>query len=518
MTSLTQVRYDRRVRVLVEVRGGPADWQEAEQRFDAHGWPVRGFRSDGEGVLATVLERDPGARVYEVEVRLFGAARRCDRGAADRLRKVMRAARVEAYVRRAEPLDRDRDLLSNWRVFSTDHRRPGGHPGWRRFLTRRAVMLGRYDIDGVVSGTPRQALMLARAEPFGRVAPSPVAVRPLDGRWREPSKYWCEEEFERRLSRLVFWAFLTAAALVLVSGAVGLARWFWILVACLGVYRTMRAGWDLFREGRPGGVGLALLLVLLLSVMGLGVFNGDGTGWTPEQIVVTVTVIGVIAGLRLLVRQWSWGEWAAWAVPLAATLAISSFVAAGSVPHALYADGLDLSPDDLGVPPVWQVLAGLKLLMMFSLVMVLPAWWGFARHHHHGYAAPGDGFNIVLYVFVLLLMLAGATLQALHSAEVAVNRTVAAAERGETPPSFFGVEPAWTCVTPMVALTQLPGEGPPLNPGTPYLSFGTAGGIAVLWDRSAERPVKIPASRIWLEPVTSGTASCAAGDARSGQR
>ncbi|MEH0443628.1 hypothetical protein QA811_08075 [Streptomyces sp. B21-102] len=458
--------------------------------------------------MAAALDQDPGARVYEVEVRLFGAAKRCDRGAADRLRKVMRGARIEAYVRRAEPLNRDRHVLSNWRVFSTDHRHPGGRPGWRRFLMRRAVMLGRHDVDGIVSGTPRQALRLARAEPFGRVAPQAVAVRPLDGRWRDSVKYWREEEFERRLFRLVRWAFLPAAALVFAFGAADPAQWFWILVACLGVYRTARAGWGLYREGRPADVGLALLLVSLFTVIGLGVLDSDGTVWTPEQIVVAGTVIGVIAGLRLLVRQWSWGEWVAWVVPLVATVVISSFVAAGSVLHALYADGLNLSPDDLSVPPIWQVVAGGKLLTMFSLVMVLPAWWGFARHRHHGYAAPGDGFNIVLYVFVLLLMLGGATVQALQSAEAAVNRTTEAAERGEDPPPYFGVEPTWTCVHPVVELEQLSGEGPPLDPRTPYLSFGVTGDNAVLWDRSAGSPVKIPASRIWLKPAESGTEPC----------
>ncbi|WP_330291477.1 hypothetical protein [Streptomyces sp. NBC_00576] len=434
------------------------------------------------------------------------------------MRKVMRRARIEAYVRRAEPLNRDRHMLSNWRVVSTDHRHFDGRPRWRRFLMRRAVLLGRYDIDGIVSGTPRQALRLARAEPFGRDAPAAVAVRPLDGRWRESVRYWREEEFEHRLFRLVFGAFLPAAAIVFAFGAIGLAQCFWILVACLGAYRTARAGWELYREGRPADVGLALLLVLVFTVMGLGVFDSDGTGWTPEQIVVTVTVIGVIAGLRLLVRQWSWGEWVAWVVPLVATVAISSFVAAGSVLHALYADGLSLSPDDLGVPPIWQVLAGGKLLMMFSLVMVLPAWWGFARHRHHGYAAPGDGFNIVLYVFVLLLMLGGATLQALQSAKAAVNLTVEAVARGEGPPSYFGVEPAWMCVQPVVELDRLSGEGPPLHPRTPYLSFGTSGNNAVLWDRSAASPVKIPASRIWLKPAESGTAPCAVSDVQSEKR
>lgn len=41
-------RYDQRVRALVEVRGGPDDWDEAQRRFDVHGWPVRGCSDAGE--------------------------------------------------------------------------------------------------------------------------------------------------------------------------------------------------------------------------------------------------------------------------------------------------------------------------------------------------------------------------------------------------------------------------------------------------------------------------------------
>ncbi len=110
------MRYDRRVRVFVEVCGGPDDWHEAERRFEAQGWPVREYHSDGEGPLATALPRDPESRVYEFGARLFGAAKGCDRGAVDRVRKIMRKARTEAYVRRAESLDRDREMLANWRM------------------------------------------------------------------------------------------------------------------------------------------------------------------------------------------------------------------------------------------------------------------------------------------------------------------------------------------------------------------------------------------------------------------
>jgi hypothetical protein len=145
---------------------------------------------------------------------------------------------------------------------------------------------------------------------------------------------------------------------------------------------------------------------------------------------------------------------------------------------------------------------------MLSLVMIVPAWWGFAKHRHHRYATPGDGTNIILNVCLFVAMLAGAGLQAWDSAATAVDRTVAAAARGEDPPSYFGVEPEWTCVRLAVPAGELAGEGSPLKPGRPYLSFGVAGETAVLWDPATREPVKLPANQVWLGPAESGNVTC----------
>ncbi|MFE9686931.1 hypothetical protein [Streptomyces sp. NPDC006285] len=257
-----------------------------------------------------------------------------------------------------------------------------------------------------------------------------------------------------------------------------------------------------------------LLLMAFFAASGLGLLDGDGRGWTRRQILMTALVSGVAAGLWLLVRQWSWGEWIAWAVPLVVTLALSSFLAAGSVLHALYADGLSLSPNDIEVPAVWKVLAAVKLLALLSPVLVVPAWWGIARHRHHFYAAPGERLNGVLNACLFLVMLGTVTLQALDSARTAVDRTTRAAERGGEPPSYFGIQPQWTCVEPAVPLARLSGEGPRLSPERPYLSFGVAGGTAVLWDRTTREPLKLRASQVRLTPAGSGATG--SGTTRSG--
>ncbi|MDR3083815.1 MAG: hypothetical protein LBV60_23350, partial [Streptomyces sp.] len=298
-----------------------------------------------------------------------------------------------------------------------------------------------------------------------------------------------------------------AAALSVAAQAVPASLWFWIRLALAGAARAARAGWRLFPDGKMMGAVLVLLVSGFFTAAGRGLLGSEG--WTPSSMYYTVLVLGVVTGLWLLVRQWTWGEWVGWAVPLVITLLISSFVAAGSVLHALYADGLDLSTSDLDVPPLWQFTASLKLVSMLAYVLVLPAWWGIARHRHHFYAAPGERTNVVLHVLIFVALLTITAGIALDSTSQAVERTKAAAERGTKPPAYFGVEPSWTCVRTTAALRNVPGEGPALNPDRPYLLINVAGSTIVLWDPVADEPVKLPADKAWLAPTGSGKGTCA---------
>lgn len=133
-------RYDQRVRAFVEVRGGAADWELAGERFAAHGWPVRDSAPAGEGPLGDAVEARPDSRVYEIEVRLPGIAKGADLGAARRVAKALRAARVEGYVRRADVLHRDRERLPYWRAVDTSARpRPATSSFSRRLYSARIV-------------------------------------------------------------------------------------------------------------------------------------------------------------------------------------------------------------------------------------------------------------------------------------------------------------------------------------------------------------------------------------------
>lgn len=502
-------RYDRRVAALVEVRGGAHDWAEAERRFEAHGWPVRGHRPRGAGPTRGVLDDNPDSRVYDVEIRLPGAARGCERGAAYRLAKAMKAARIEAYVLRVEAIVRDREAGSRWQVYGTAHRSRSPMPRWRRRVVRWVERLHHYDTGIQVFGGPRQALRLARADPaHGYDATARVAVRPLDERWRHPERYWGEEEGDRRLYAMAMWALGTAISAVFAFGCAGFARWFWSLATVLALLTTLSRGRRLYRTPSLEGAVIALVAVATVTAILLRPGSDDWAANARREAVIFLALLVVSAGLWLLVRQWTWGEWAAWVIPLLITLGTSTFLTTGSLLHALYADSLGLSPDDISVPSIWQLVATLKLLELLSLVMAVPAAWGYARHFHYARATPGEGFNGLLYVLLLIVLLGGSAGLALNSAQAAADRTTAAARQGLPPPPYFGIDPEWVCVEPVLPMAQLASQGPRLDPRSPYLSFGTTGDNAILWDRRAQKPVKIPASQVRLVPVQTATQRC----------
>ena len=337
--------------------------------------------------------------MYEIEVRLFGIARGSDLGAAERVRKVARAARLEAYVLLAEHIHRDRETRSQWRVIDA----PAGADG---------PLCARHGAGTSPAGRWRVApttLVASLPAPHGRRCAWPEAerrrIRPgwpfdLDGMWKEPVRRSPEEEGERRTVHAVLWALVPAVAVVFAAHAVPASWWFWGILAFAGFAGAARTGWWLFPDGRKTGALLVVVVSVFFTAGGLRLAGSQG--WGPAMSSTPPSSWVWSRGCGFLVRQWTWGEWVGWVVPLVLTLLVSTFVAAGSVLHALFADELGLSSSDLDVPPLWQFLASLKLVSMLAYVLVVPAWWGVARHRHHSYAAPGDRTNVILHTLVFV--------------------------------------------------------------------------------------------------------------------
>ncbi|MCX4528828.1 MULTISPECIES: NnrS multi-domain protein [unclassified Streptomyces] len=502
-------RYDQRVLALVEVRGEARDFEQAKAEFVLQGWPVVEEFGRGEGPSADVLTPDPRSRLYWVEVRLFGARNaRTERAAGWRVQGLAKTAVLEMYVRRTRLVDPDREQLEEYRSHTTAHRRDPRRATGR--WTRAVEGSGHYDTGSIALGTPSEARRLARmATPGNTPARTDLDVRmsPKRGRWDMELRR--EDDFMRRLARMFGWLLAMAFAAGCFRGAEGAVRWPWLLIGlgCLARGIHLASGLAAAR-GRLFGCGAGALGALLLLLLVYGV-PGVGAAWTPGGMLFDAVVVVTLVGIWLLVRQWTtWSEWLTATVPLAVTLAAGLVVASGSVLHGLYGNGLDLTPQELDVPGLWQVVAGAKLVTYLGLGLLGPALWGIARHFHVGFTRPGEYLNVVMYVLLYVVVLASLVGLATDNAATAVERTKAAAAHRREAPAYFGVRPEWTCVQPTVPVAALNAEGGLLDPRRPYLFFGVADDMALLWNTDTDAPLKQRTDQVRLVPAKDPARPC----------
>ncbi|MFJ6509889.1 NnrS multi-domain protein [Streptomyces sp. NPDC091406] len=509
--------------VLVEVRGEQRDWDEAERAFERRGWPVVTAFARGEGPSRGVLRADTSARLYSVEVRFFGARnRRTERAAGWQVERLARTADLEMYARRCELVDRDREQLTGWRAYTVAHRPPRG-PAPRPLTPvarlRRAAAVsharfserrGRHDTGMVVTGTASEARRLSRMDLPGGTAPvAAIDVRPVNGRERSHIVPRREKDGRQRTFRIVAWLIAMAFCASVARLHSGVEVWVWAAIAVLCFVGGARLAYGMFAVGgRLGSLLVCGAVAVYLLAISLGADMGDSRGWTPVQMLSVFAVTATAGGIWLLVRQWTWGEWLAWAAPLAFTAVVSFVVASGSVLHALYADSLGVTPDDLDVPGIWQAASAVKLLTLLSYALFVPAVWGIAKHVHASFVSPVERLGVPLYVCAQLTVVALCGLGAVDSAREAVEDFRAAAAGKTAPPSYFGVEPEWTCVEPTVTAAKLDSRGGVLKPERPYLSFGEAGGTVSLWDETAGRPLQMTAEQVRLVPAADGQVRC----------
>ncbi|MFD4242238.1 NnrS multi-domain protein [Streptomyces sp. NPDC058525] len=516
-------RYDQCVLVLIEVRGGQRDWDRAEGEFEGQGWSVVSSFARGDGASVGVLRADSSSRLFSVEVRFFGARnRRTGRAAGWRVESLARATGLEMYARRCEPMDRDREQLTTWQAHTLAHRPPRVPvPGQRTPLgrLRRAAVLagarfaesrGHHDTGMVVTGTASEARRLSRMDRLSGSAPEAVTdVRSPSGRERGHIVPRRAEDLRRRTNRLVAWLLIMVFCAVVARQASGVRTWIWAGAAVVCFLAGARLARDMFASGgRVWSLVLWSAVAAFLLAAALGADMGDSRGWTPVQMLTVFAVLTTAWGIWVLVRQWTWTDWITCVAPLAFAVVASAVVSSGSVLHAMYADTLDLTPEDLDVPAIWQAVSAVKLLSFFSFALFVPALWGIAKHVHAPFVSPSERLNVLLYVTAQAAAAVLCLLGALDSVGDAVKGLRAAAARQAELPSYFGVEPEWMCVEPTVPAAKLSTRGGVLNPGRPYVSFGEAGGTASLWDEPAGKAVQVPAEQVRLVPAADGRVRC----------
>lgn len=346
--------------------------------------------------------------------------------------------------------------------------------------------------------------------PGGSAPTAAIDVRPFYGRERRHIMQRREEDSRRRVYRVVAWLLLMTFCAAVARQQSGVRVWAWTGAAALCFVGGARSAYAMFAAG--GRVASLLMFGAVAGyflVISIGADVEDDRGWTPVRMLSVFAVTATAGGIWLLVRQWTWGEWLAWAAPLVFTAVVSFVVASGSVLHALYADSLGVTPDDLDVPRIWQAASAAKLLSLLSYALFVPALWGIAKHVHASFVSPVERLGVPLYVLTQVTVVLVCGLGALDSARDAVNDFRTAAVRKTAPPSYFGVEPEWTCVEPTVPAAKLGSRGGVLKPERPYLSFGEAGGTVSLWDEPAGTALQMPAEQVRLVPAVDGRMRCA---------
>ncbi|MFJ8210946.1 NnrS multi-domain protein [Streptomyces sp. NPDC096033] len=509
--------------MLVEVRGEQRDWDEAEQAFRDREWPVVSAFARGEGASRGVLRADASSRLYFVEVRFFGARnRRTGRAAAWHVERLARVTGLEMYARRCEPMDRDREQLVSWRAHTVAHRPPHVSVMTSTALMprlRRAAVVararfterrGQHDTGTVVTGTASEARRISRMGASDASAPGRATdVRLSSGRVRSHIVLRRTEDFQRRTNRLAAWLFAMTFCAVVSRQQDGVRTWVWAISAVLCFLMGARLARVMFVSGcRTGNFLLGTGVAIWLLAVAFGADMGSSRGWTPVQMLVVFAILVTVGGIWLLVRQWTWGEWIACVAPLVFALVVSLMVSSGSVLHAMYADGIDLKPEDLDVPAIWQVTSAVKLLSLLSSSLLVPALWGIAKHLHISFASPVERLAVPMFVIAQVAAVALCIGKVMDSVGDAVNDfRVAAAQKAELPP-YFGVQPEWMCVEPTVPAAKLSSRGGILSPERPYVSFGEAGGTVSLRDEPAGKAVQIPAEQVRLVPAPDGRVRC----------
>ncbi|MFF8618091.1 hypothetical protein [Streptomyces sp. NPDC015350] len=309
--------------------------------------------------------------------------------------------------------------------------------------------------------------------------------------------------------RIVAWLLAMTFCAAVARQHSGVRAWVWAGIAMLCFVGGARLAYGLFAVGgRVGSLLVCGAVAACLLAVSIGADTGDDRGWTPVGMLSVFAVMATVGGIWLLVRQWTWGDWLAWAAPLVFTAVVSLAVASGSVLHAMYADSLGVTPDDLDVPGIWQATSAVKLLSLLSYALFVPALWGIAKHVHAPFVSPVERLGVPLYVLTQVAVVLVCGLGALDSARKAVEDFRTAAVRKTAPPSYFGVEPEWVCVEPTVPAAKLGSRGGVLKPERPYLSFGEAGGTVSLWDEPAGSALQMPAEQVRLVPAADGRVRC----------
>lgn len=502
-------RPDCTVTTLVEVQGGRSQWEKAWRRLDELGWIYGELAPKEHRVARRALDADTRVSEFRwVEIPVTGSTWRADREAAWRVTELSKEAQVVVYGRLFRRDETDRLMEPEWQVYAKG--RAAGTTGRRgpaRWLREAghwiAARSGLLDVHVRVHGSTGAALHLARH----LRADGPRAdlrVRPLDGRGRPGTVQHREDALNRALALFLSPLFVMTLFVTLAQHARGAtAAVYWLLALVC----TVPAWWTALALPLAGTPLRCLAASAAATAAMAGYALGFG-GQHPGEALTTAGIAFYAAGLILLARRWRWQVLIAGVLPLIATLLVAALPLTGRILHDTYADELGLTPQETAVSGVWQIAAAVKLLWpTLGAVLFIAAAWGILRYFH--FIRPRGVFAATVAALALVLALSESAGWTLSSPARAADRLKQAANHRTSAPPYFGIAAEWICVRPTVRARALNEQGGTLSPSSAYLSFGVADGNVVLWNPSADQPLRVPAGQVRLLPADRPGRTCA---------
>ncbi|MEU9987338.1 hypothetical protein AB0E10_11100 [Streptomyces sp. NPDC048045] len=479
--------FNRRVRLVVEVREDPDELELASGVFAAQGWRVRPAR-EGDAITA-----DDGYAALLVEVPLRGSRLTARSMACEHLTTLAARRRLDVRVREAK-LIRPRPEAPDT-TYHVHHKVPDGAGRVLRWVLEHWTAVGGRDVRHTLhlrGEYTEEQRDRARAEleqrnlggaPFD---PDAHDIRRPIG----PGTRYRSADPRRR-------AIVIAAvgAVVVVSLACGV-----VLGSLATPWRLLALGWPLgmcwpvgtwvsANEPRPWLVRLGIGVSVVWGLTAVGALWASaldvGTAGQLAGFGVTAGLGFVVLGLWYALSESWFSRNMQWFLPVLAAPLPFVMPWVGSFLHAMYLeDFFGVPADSVHVAFYWQYVVAMRpLATAAGCGLVLVALAGWARHFNVQTGAAG----LVRWVLPLMALVVVLTVAsgAVGGVDRAAHRTMAAAAQGRRAPAYFGIRGDLVCIEPLTG--KIPVINGPVPTRHPVLSFRASGDTVWLWDPDPAR-------------------------------
>ncbi|MDN3021738.1 hypothetical protein [Streptomyces sp. S.PB5] len=479
--------FNRRVRLVVEVRDDQDELELATSLFEAQGWGVRPVR-DGDTVTA-----DDGYTGLIVEIPVHGSRWTARGAAAERLTSLADRRKIDLWIRETKlvPLK----PAAPHTTYHVHHKVPEGvHPVLRR-LAEHWIAVGGWDVRhtlhlrGEQSDAQRE-LALAELEsrniggrPFDR------AVHDVRLAMGPRSNGSSQDPRQQAITVAVTVAVgLLCLACGIVLGVLS-TPWRWSVLLVPAGLSWPAGAWMTSNAPRPWPVRLGC------GAAFMGALTYAGHMWASSQeaslaqqfvwLVVTLGIGFIAFGLWYALSASWFSRNMQWFLPVLAAPLPFVIPWAGAFLHAVYLEDMfGIPADAVHVGFFWQYAVALKPLGV-ALVCVLAAVavGGWARHFNVVASVAGF-FRLMLVLAGLIAVLTTVSLS-LDDVQKAAARAMDAATAGHRPPAYYGLKGELVCVRPLAK--EIPVVNGPVPTAHPVISFRASGDTLWLWDPSPSR-------------------------------